>query len=105
VERVVREQMKARGSSPRDAARVAERVRASQLGLSTDDVSRLEKAALKRARKAGHVIPQGHGGVPLVATLVAGEEETPTPGICAPVFFSDETEDAERETDPGAAEP
>lgn len=104
VERSVREQMKARGSTPRDAARVAERVRASQLGLSTDDIGRMEKAALKRARKAGHIIPQGHGGVPGVATSVAGDDEVPTPGLCAPAFFADETDDAARETDPGSAE-
>ena len=71
LERKVREVMKAKGVPPRDAARVAERVRAEQLGVSKDDVSRLEAAALKRARKAGRVLPQGHSGVPADETTTS----------------------------------
>ena len=64
-ERQVREAMKAKGVTPRQAAKVAERVRGEQLGVRGDDVARLQAAEAKRARKAGRVLPEGHSGVPL----------------------------------------
>ena len=109
LERKVRQQMKRKGVAPRDAARVAERVRAEQLGVSKDDVARLEAAALKRARKAGRVLPQGHSGVPVPAAPMearvffnGGELGEGTIELANRV--GDESDDGVAESDPGSAE-
>lgn len=125
VERQVREAMKGKGSSPREAAKVAERVRGEQLGVRTDDLARLQAAEAKRARKAGRVVPEGHGGVPVehsavqtitrkAATTVAGvrvdkiETFSYTPGVglegherITSVGDGDVAEMAAAERDPG----
>ena len=111
-DRLVREKMKKEGSSERDAARVAERVRAGRLGVETTDseVARMAAAAAKRARRAGRevtttIVLQGlpttdfEPGAALDAVLgtttpanEGAEEPLPVPKLAPPIFI-DESED------------